>query len=199
MRSYVILFLSNLGTAHSHVLRGTPLLHRLLDQSDNTQVNVIIGLNDDDNIDDYSFLGHPVNRLPGLTKLNAVRASITYTQWNELVTDAAVAYIEEDAVVYADSTYTNYNQYGLEMIQGMNSFNTGPPNNRSACNDPASFKIGIVDSGLDVRHPAIMCRNFNQSDSNCIGKSFDMPDTELWYAPSSVHGTKHIVVVVVVS
>jgi hypothetical protein len=59
-----------------------------------------------------------------------------------------------------------------------------------ACNDPNSFRVAIVDSGIQGNHPDIPCRNIDSGNSNCIGVSIGI-DGQSWWAPATRawHGT----------
>jgi serine protease len=82
--------------------------------------------------------------------------------------------VEEDTIV-ASSDYVPY---------PLAPFTSG------ACNDPNSFKVAVIDSGLEVAHPDVPCRSINDSDTNCKGVSMGV-NGEPWYAPQNngYHGT----------
>ena len=57
------------------------------------------------------------------------------------------------------------------------------------CSDPDSFKVAIIDSGLEVNHPDVPCGIIDDvnKNTNCIGKLFFDEGTDLqdmtWHAP----------------
>jgi hypothetical protein len=82
---------------------------------------------------------------------------------------------------------------GISVSQGGSSTvipSTPISSTGGACNDPNSFRVAIVDSGLQGNHPDLPCRNIKSSNSNCIGVSLGI-DGEPWSAPASRawHGT----------
>jgi serine protease len=85
---------------------------------------------------------------------------------------------------------------GITLSQGGRSTiipstpSSSTTSNSGACNDPNSFKVAIIDSGVQGNHPDIPCRNVNAVDSNCMGASFGV-DGQPWFAPGSRawHGT----------
>jgi serine protease len=101
-------------------------------------------------------------------------------------------YVEEDGIIMPDAENT---PVGIAVSQGgsstiiptTSSFTAGGD---GACNDPKSFRVAIVDSGLQGNHPDLPCRNINSSNSNCIGTSIGI-NGQPWWAPGSRawHGT----------
>jgi serine protease len=107
----------------------------------------------------------------------------------------AHSYVEMDGLIMPDAEGT---PIGIGLSQGGNSdiIPATPPSSSSsssssgACNDPNSFKVAIVDSGLQADHPDVPCRDVNDVDTNCMGASFGIGDLP-WYAPQNQawHGT----------
>jgi hypothetical protein len=112
-------------------------------------VPVIIGFaNDNDEIRDniVSRLSQFVKRR--FQRINAISALVTKAELLDLKQNPNVLYVDDDVLVYSDeSGKSEPLLYGLEMVQ---AFNTAIPsfNSSAACNDPNSFKVGIVDSGM---------------------------------------------------
>jgi len=149
-----------------------------------------------------SILSHPFDDTSALSKVNAVRAFVSKDEMQALRDSPLVKYVEEDSLVYPynyvdDSTGEEF-PYGLIMTQADIPLIRPWPKRTatttsSACSDPSSFKVAVIDSGLEALHPDSPCRlPLNDTDTNCVGKSFDLPPEDLWYAPISAHGT-HVV------
>jgi serine protease len=80
--------------------------------------------------------------------------------------------------------------YGIPQAQGNSARLPPAPLTLGACDDPNSFKVAVIDSGLEVAHPDVPCRSINDSDTNCKGISIGV-NGEPWYAPKNraYHGT----------
>jgi serine protease len=94
--------------------------------------------------------------------------------------------VEEDGVVFM----ADFLPYGIPQAQA-NSPGLPPATSTSgACSDPNSFKVAVIDSGLEVAHQDVPCRPIDESDSNCKGVSIGV-NGEPWYAPKNngYHGT----------
>jgi serine protease len=96
------------------------------------------------------------------------------------------SYVEEDSIVAA----SDYLPYGIPQAQGNSARLPLAPSTSGACNDPNSFKVAVIDSGLEVAHPDVPCHPINDSDTNCKGVSMGV-NGEPWYAPedNGYHGT----------
>jgi serine protease len=96
------------------------------------------------------------------------------------------SYVEEDSIVAA----SDFVPYGIPQAQGNSPGLPSAPATSGACDDPNSFKVAVIDSGLEVAHPDVPCRSINDSDTNCKGISIGVND-EPWYAPknNAYHGT----------
>jgi serine protease len=94
--------------------------------------------------------------------------------------------VEEDGFVAA----SDFVPYGIPQAQGDSAGLPVPPFTSGACNDPNSFKVAVIDSGLEVAHVDVPCRSINDSDTNCKGISMGV-NGEPWYAPknNAYHGT----------
>lgn len=85
-------------------------------------------------------------------KVGALAVMVSKNKVQELKADPHVAYVEEDQIMYPDGEIV---PYGISMTQ-MDSKkilrNTKLSSNGSTftCSDSQSFKIGIVDSGIDA-------------------------------------------------
>lgn len=79
--------------------------------------------------------------------------------------------------------------YGISMTKGDSSLIPTAQRSSSACSDPNSFKVAIIDSGVQVGHPDIPCLPIDDPNTNCKGTSIGTVD--LWYDPkgSAGHGT----------
>jgi hypothetical protein len=100
-------------------------------------------------------------------------------------------YVEEDGIIMPEAEKT---PEGIKISQGGNSTiipktSTFTAGGNGACNDPNSFKVAIIDSGVQSNHPDIPCRG-NSDNSNCKGASFGI-NGEPWSDPGSRawHGT----------
>ena len=127
-----------------------------------------------------------IQHSPCLSRVNAAKAQLNKTEVEELAAlDDDILYIEEDSLVFPLAEII---PYGIGAVQATAA--DPPESNRvSACNNPNSFKVGIVDSGKDIRHPDNPCFRVNETDSNCIGNSFGLGLTDEWSKPSDIHGT----------
>jgi hypothetical protein len=85
---------------------------------------------------------------------------------------------------------SDYVPYGIPQAQGNSAGLPPAPSTSGACNDPNSFKVAIIDSGLGVAHPDVPCRSISDTDTNCKGISINV-NGEPWYAPknNNYHGT----------
>ena len=109
---------------------------------------VIIGVNDgSDGVLENIFSRFSTFVRPKFKRIHAISALVSRDELDELKQDPNILYIEEDPMVYPDSTEASL--YGLQMVQAYAPI----PSKQNvtmtaACNNPESFKIGIVDSGL---------------------------------------------------
>jgi serine protease len=94
--------------------------------------------------------------------------------------------VEEDGVAFA----TDFVPYGIPQAQADSAGLPTVPSASGSCNDPNSFKVAVIDSGLEVAHPDVPCRPIDESDTNCKGVSIGV-NGEPWYAPQNngYHGT----------
>lgn len=127
-----------------------------------------------------------------LDRVSAKKGKLTRSEVQDLIdNDPDILYVEEDSYVYPLAEIV---PYGIEAIKANNAQYPPQPTSSSStgapCSDPNSFKIGIVDSGLDISHPDIPCFNTDdESTSNCIGSAFGLGMDEEWSAPTDLHGT----------
>jgi hypothetical protein len=156
-------------------------LHNLKVVDDDTPVSVFIG-----------FRGGPSSSLAAsklaasysiqsnaaLKRVNAGKATLTPSQIEQLTKDGEndILYIENDPPRYLHAvTPAEVIPWGIKAVQATSNTVPPPPPNANkvaSCSDPNSFKIAVVDTGLDVHHPDIPCFNVGSNDTNCIGKSF---------------------------
>ncbi|GKY98033.1 hypothetical protein MPSEU_000761400 [Mayamaea pseudoterrestris] len=169
------------------------------------RVNVIVGLKQDqdehalDNLKrslpDATAPATKQERGKGLKRVNAASATLTKRQIKKLLRRNDIDYIEQDFDVFLDSSSTVNSEivpYGVSLSQGSDSgasnYQAYSSRTYGACNDPNSIKIAIIDSGADVNHPDLPCRDINADDTNCIGSEFGV-DGETWSTPRNPHGT----------
>jgi serine protease len=105
------------------------------------------------------------------------------------------SYVEEDGMIFLEATVTvsgapgENMPYGITQAQGNSEGLPLAPSTSGACNDPNSFKVAVIDSGLEVGHPDVPCRPIDDSDTNCKGVSIGV-NGEPWYNPKNLafHG-----------
>jgi hypothetical protein len=106
---------------------------------------------------------------------------------NALRNNPNIAYLEEDGLMDPDSesvppaiTKSLGDSSVFPAISSMAS---------SACNDPNTFKVAIIDSGVEVGHTDIPCRAIDDADTSCKGISF--VERQPWHSPKNKanHGT----------
>jgi hypothetical protein len=106
---------------------------------------------------------------------------------NALRNNPNIAYVEEDGLMEPDGESVppaiTKSLGDSSVIPAVSSTAT------SACNDPNSFKVAIIDSGVEVGHPDIPCRAIDDADTNCKGISF--VEGQPWHSPKykANHGT----------
>lgn len=117
------------------------------DDDDEEHVNVLVGVKNDDGETKVSNKAKQFrNKLK--KRINVVSAKVKKSELAELRDDPDIDFVELDALYYPDSEAI---LYGLEMIQALSPVLPKYSDSVSAsCNDPDSFKIGIIDSGLAV-------------------------------------------------
>ena len=130
--------------------------------SDSTALeHVLIGYRNEDG---KSFLSS--QRLAvrqSFQRVNAVPASVRAEDIELLLQNPDIAYIEPDSWVYPLGwSGSEIEPYGISMIHAEFAEQPTNPTQSQAyqsadgggpCNDPTSFRIGFVDSGVDIRHP----------------------------------------------
>jgi serine protease len=119
------------------------------------------------------------------SRLNTIAARIPRSQLQSLADDPNVDFVEEDYRLYRSGETV---PYGIGQSQGLSdviprSFES------TACDDPNSFKIGIIDSGISISHPDTPCGP-SGNPTNCKGKTFGTLSFGVeWYNPRDPHGT----------
>jgi serine protease len=126
-----------------------------------------------------------------LDRVSAKKGTLTRSEIQALLdSDPDILYVEEDRIVYA---LVEVSPYGVSTIRADNTQYPPPvasTGSGAPCSDPNSFKIGIVDSGLDVNHPDLPCFNVDDSSStNCVGQTFGVSLDGEWFQPTDIHGT----------
>lgn len=120
-----------------------------------------------------------------LQHVNAMAGMLTEEEIALLKQDSNVLYVEDDFLV---ELYGEVTPYGIPLIQDSTPL-PGLSSRPGSCSDPNSFKIGIVDSGVDTTQPDLPCRNVGTSSANCVGASFGLSSSDVWNQPSDTHGT----------
>jgi serine protease len=118
------------------------------------------------------------------SRLNTLGARISRSQLQALADDSEIDFVEEDFPLYKSGETV---PYGIEQSQGLSDVIPRSFEN-TACDDPNSFKIGIIDSGLSIAHPDTPCGP-SGTPFNCKGVSFGLPFGVEWYNPIDFHGT----------
>lgn len=122
------------------------IAQRVEQQYDDDEVHVFIGVKTDTA---YPVVLNKAKRVsPPLKRVKAVAAVVSRSKLQELQDDPDVDYVEVDGMAYELDT-GSAELYGLKMVQAESSL-IPKPNISSACNDPDSMKIGIIDSGIAV-------------------------------------------------
>lgn len=95
-----------------------------------------------------------------LARVDAMRAQLNRSQVDELYsheTEYGILYVEPDDLLYPLSSEVV--PYGVAVVQADDQDYPPPPSSpefvrrSAACDDPNSFKVGVVDSGLDPTNP----------------------------------------------
>jgi hypothetical protein len=109
---------------------------------------VIIGVNDgSDGVLESMFPRLSSFVRPKFKRINAISALLSREELYALEQDPNIMYIEDDPIVYPDSSEAAL--YGLRMVQAFAPIISKQNfTGTAACNNPSSFKIGIIDSGL---------------------------------------------------
>lgn len=165
---------------------GAPEL--FADDPDDPEIHVLIGYKSDLGHDHIKAKAKRINK--EFENVHASAATLTKSKIAELQNDPDVAYVEEDTLMYP---LGNNIPYGIELTQG-NAFAASTavasissvPVSASACDDPDSFKVAVIDSGFAADHVDSPCRS---DYSNCVGKSYGLAKEDVWNKPSDGHGT----------
>jgi serine protease len=162
---------------------GEGIVQRSLQEVDeSSSVNVLIGYNNA--LARRNIQSRSNQIYSQFSRLNTLAARIPKSELQALADDPDVDFVEEDYRLYKSGETV---PYGIELSQGLS--NVIPRSFEStACDDPNSFKIGIIDSGLSISHPDTPCGPSN-NPTNCKGVSFGLPTGVEWYNPIDVHGT----------
>lgn len=108
-----------------------------------------------------------------------------------------IEFVEEDGMMTLDDDDSESGEsvpFGISMTTGNStSIPTASKGSSSACSHPDSFKVAIIDSGLEVGHPDIPCLPIDHPDTNCKGISIGIDDDFPfpWHEPKGKagHGT----------
>jgi len=164
---------------------------RLFVEAGSHRIDVVVGYrNDQGRIRVESTSGGATTKQgPGLKRVNAIRASVTEEELDELLIDTDIEYVEEDVKV---RMLGQAESYGVAAIGGgpasletssSSSSSIPRPNSSGSCDDDGTIKVAVVDSGVDTSHPDISCKA-----DNCEGQTFvGLP----WDEPDDSHGAPH--------
>ncbi|GKZ00791.1 hypothetical protein MPSEU_001030800 [Mayamaea pseudoterrestris] len=123
--------------------------------------------------------------------INAMATTISVAALNDLDLDENINYIEPDLIATCASQVVPFNVANIQGPPGyagrMESTMEKTATTSGSCSDPSSFKIGIVDSGVDISHYDLPCRS---RPENCVGQDFASTyDGDSWSTPLYAHGT----------
>lgn len=158
------------------------------DDDDEQKHKVIIGYLNNDGLAFVQSVITNYKQGIGLLPLQAVSGTATLQQITALENHSGIEYVERDPVVRPLGEVV---PFGIDLIHARSDILPAPmPEGASSpCNDPNSFKVGIIDSGTDITNPDIPCLPINDPNTNCIGKSYTASNDEYWWNPSDGHGT----------
>jgi hypothetical protein len=149
-----------------------------LDDSDDKYTRVMIGYRND----------HGRKAAHGVTKKwiremkhSRVATMVILTESIEsLRSHPHIEFVEEDGMMSLDDDDSNSESvpFGISMITGNSTIipNASKGSSSSACSHPDSFKVAVIDSGLEVGHPDIPCLPIDYPDTNCKGISIGIED-----------------------
>lgn len=122
-----------------------------------------------------------------LSNALVLQAELTEDELNQVQNDTNVLYVEEDALVYRFKG-GEVIPYALPLIQPLQQTPTTSSSSSSSsfntCDNDSSFKVAIIDSGVDASHMDLACR-FN----NCQGVEYGISSSFSWDTPVDSHGT----------
>ena len=131
-------------------------------------------------------------------EISTLALELTVKEVKQLQDDYAedIEYIENDSWVYPDAQITPYGKVltNADDIDG-NFFSAPQPRAGGSaavgsCDSPDTFKVGIVDTGIQIKHPDLPCTPRHPKKSiNCVGRSFDLSKKEKWFNSKTNHGT----------
>ncbi|GKY99182.1 hypothetical protein MPSEU_000873600 [Mayamaea pseudoterrestris] len=106
-----------------------------------------------------------------------------------MLDDGNIDWIAEDSILKAAVSETE--PYGVQFVSqnGYRPNQSVAQGSSASCSDPNVFKVGIIDSGMSVFHPDLICNNVGTAQSNCLGASFGLDSSLSWYNPVAYHGT----------
>jgi hypothetical protein len=108
-----------------------------------------------------------------------------------------IEFVEEDGLMTLDDSDSidleESIPFGISMITGNSTIiPTASRGASSSCSHPDSFKVAIIDSGLEVGHPDIPCLPNDHPETNCKGISIGIDEDAFpWHKPKGKagHGT----------
>ena len=149
--------------------------------ANHTVVQVMIGYKNDrgKEVIENNTHSKPSKRLQKRVKVVATSIS-SLDQLDLLTNDPDVDFIEEDVKV---RLFGEIIPAGIAAIDAVDL--PEPTVNSGACDDPSSFRVGVVDSGVDITHPDLPCYG---NSNTCMGQPFGLQDGMEWSAPNDSHG-----------
>ena len=154
-----------------------------VDEMDEEAVEVMIGYKTEEGR--AAIVGHAKNVHKEFKNVKVSAAVVPKSKLKDLESDTEnIAFVEEDTWLYPDSsgvTTSDALPYGITMVQADILTPRRIISGISACDDEASFKVGVIDSGYNDLHPDGPCKNLlppgengERRWENCIGKDFDL-------------------------
>ena len=119
---------------------------------------------------------------------------------DELAKDPSIRYIERNEAIYENSEHV---PPGIAQALGglpVNAVGPGRGVASGSCSDPDSFRVAILDGGIDLSHYDFWYCGLNDAnaapdpdrDTRCIGQAFltkdDLDDGQDWYNSKRAHG-----------
>jgi hypothetical protein len=100
-------------------------------------------------------------------------------------------FIEEDTLAYMNGWVKDvedgeWESYAIPLTQA-DSSNIPSSSTFGSCDSASSFKVAIIDSGVQIKHEDFHCVN-GKHGSNCVGRSFGTDD-DWWNPYEAWHGT----------
>lgn len=151
------------------------------DLQEEDQVDVFVGYKDNKkgraHVQKYSA----VSQNDDFDEVGAVAVKLSKQQLKELEKDPEIDYIERNDMLYPMVQHTTY---GIELTNSQWEYPMPRQASAGSCKNKESFKIAIIDSGVNAGHKGLPCSGTR--DHGCIGKSFG--GAAPWYLDDFGHG-----------